>query len=84
MYKIGGRTTVGRNEEAGSRQRRAEAGAPGERGAAGRGRAGGAASGQGNRSSRLKTRTVLPRQRTGKHFLETQLKIIVLIFYVNG
>jgi len=61
-----------------------DAQAPGKQGSAGQGRAGKSASGQANRSSCLKTRTVLPSKHTGKHFLETQLKIIVLIFYVNG
>lgn len=59
----------------------ADAQAPGKHGSVGRGRAGRSTSGQG---SCLKTRTVLPSKHPGKHFLETKLKIIVLIFYVNG
>ena len=62
----------------------ADARAPGEHRSVGRGQVGRSTSGQGNGSSCLKTRTVLPSKHTGKHFLETQLKIIVLIFYVNG
>lgn len=50
----------------------------------GGGWAGRSTSGRGNGSSCLKTRTVLSRKHSGTHFLETQLKITVLIFYVNG